>query len=104
VRGTEFEFEKDAVYVSSGNVLFGSEGGVEVSVLAGESSSASEGGVVSIPAPAEVAPAKPIQANNEGFTGVDAAPAGGSVGAGIFSPGEAGKPQSASAVLTGFDW
>jgi hypothetical protein len=103
VRGTEFEFEKDAVYVSSGNVMFGDESGTEVSVQAGESSSASEGGGVSVPAPEEVAPNNPIQANNEGLTGASAAPAPGSVGAGIFWPGDVIQ-QSGSVIITAFDW
>jgi hypothetical protein len=104
VRGTEFEFEKDSISVSSGNVLFGDGEGTEVSVRGGESSSVSEGGGVSVPAPAEVAPDKPIQANNEGLTGTGAFPATGSVGGGIFWPGESGGSHSGVVEIPGFDW
>jgi hypothetical protein len=104
VRGTEFEFEKDSIYVTSGNVVFGDQGGTEVTVRAGESSSASEGGGVSVPAPVEVALDRPIQANNEGLTGTSAVPASGSVAGGIFWPGDAGVPQNGAVIIRGFTW
>ncbi|MDR0720901.1 MAG: FecR domain-containing protein [Treponema sp.] len=104
VRGTEFEFEKDAIYVSSGNVVFADQSGTEVSVRAGESSSASEEGGVSVPAPVETAPESPIQANNEGFAGTSAAVPSGSVSGDIFWPGDAGVPQTGAVKIPGFTW